>query len=102
QTGLLNSILNTIPEYICLLNDKLEFVYLNTTAATRMGNSQEAFIGKTLNDFPLNYPDIDKYKNEVKFAMATGKPVKKNMSITFSGQQKDLEYFIIPIHNNGA
>jgi PAS domain S-box-containing protein len=102
QSDLWDTVLNGIPQFVCILNEKMQFMYVNQTAALSMGLPQGRFIGKTLEDLSITYNNLEEYREEIHGVFQTGRQVLNTLSIIIDGQQKDMEYSIIPIFNDGT
>lgn len=102
QSELLDTVLNAIPEFVCILNEDLRFIYINRFAAKIFNMPQNVFMGKSLEELGIHYDNLASYKQEVAEVFRTGRMVFDIMHLEMVGEQKQIEYSIVPIQEEGC
>lgn len=102
QARMLDQILSSAPDYFYLLDGKGKFIYVNSTAAGRLGMSQAQMEGKYWWDLGLPEDSMRAMDVQREAALSSGKPRAGRVRLPTSEGERDFEYVLSPIIDPGG
>ncbi|MBW2569446.1 MAG: PAS domain-containing protein, partial [Deltaproteobacteria bacterium] len=98
QRRLLKTVLDSTPDFVCLLNRKLIFQAVNKSFCKMVGRREEEVIGKTGFDL-FSTPEAETHRQENLSVIESGKPLIQEVRIADNGDDQWLHVVKIPVHD---